>query len=210
MTFALQNVVIAAEVGAKEKETSVTKDTRIVEGAFRRVKQACASIKIGKTLQIVKQSGWATFNDVLDTFAVASDGSDFILSGTVVSDNTEMGVPFVPIFVGSSLHLPMLVALTIADGEVRFRVQISVKRDEKPQPIYEPTANNLNDATIYIGGLFSSNEWPKSRAKMISCNTDIYPVHDLLTPEHEDKPEAQSSDETSKSAAKPAAPSAVR
>ena len=151
MTFALQNVVIAAEVGAKEKETSVTKDTRIVEGAFRRVKQACASIKIGKTLQIVKQSGWATFNDVLDTFAVASDGSDFILSGTVVSDNTGMGVPFVPIFVGSSLHLPMLVALTIADGEVRFRVQISVKRDEKPQPIASNeiwATLNLWDAAI--------------------------------------------------------------
>lgn len=207
MAFATQNAFGAES----EKDKPASRGTQTVQHAFERIKKAYATVKVEKTLQVVIKCEWPVFNDVLDTFSVAPYGNEFILSGTIVSDNTGSGTPFVPVFFGSSLHLPILAGLTNSDGEFRFLMRMPQKGEGKPRAYYdEPTAIDLNDATIYVGGRFTGNESKFYRAKMISCDTYIYPVSELLTPESEGAQEEKSSTESADSIPVFHQPNAVR
>ncbi|MBV9863930.1 MAG: hypothetical protein JO316_01120 [Abitibacteriaceae bacterium] len=133
-----------------------------------------ALVKISKTVEVTYQKGKAAvFNNVICNFSITSGQSDnppsVILAGIVVDNNAGMRQEFVPIFFGSTLHHPLLAALTNVAGEFRFRVCLS------NEPYYERyngsgrlQAIDMNHAALYLGGQFNG------KAEMLSSDSYIY------------------------------------
>lgn len=135
-----------------------------------------AYVKIGKAPEITKQEE-PVFRNVICNFSVTPieglhSSPSLILAGKVVSNNTGFPQEFVPIFFGSTLHLPRLAALTNANGEFSFRVWVS-KPDGQPLS-HRLAAADISDSTLYLGGEFNE------KAEMVSSKTHIHSLGEFL------------------------------
>lgn len=127
-----------------------------------------AFVKIGETVEVTKQKE-PVFRNVICNFSVTPGHSfppSFILAGKVVDNNAGAPCEFVPVFFGSTLHLPCLAALTNVKGEFCFRVWASEKPDGKIFSRLQVASDN--EAIFYLGGRFNE------RAEMLSSITHIH------------------------------------
>ena len=166
------------------------------------ISSTSAEIKIAKAVEIVRVEK-PVFSPVIAHLSVTPEQStppSVIVSGQVVSNNSGTAQEFAPIFLGSTLHLPRLAALTNVDGEFRFRVWLLDKPYDKR--IEEHNQKLLSgsrqwqwkmgsrllslisgEVTLYLDGLYNKD------AEMVSSYTHIYPLGRLSERSAQQKPQ---------------------
>ena len=87
---------------------------------------------------------------VVITSTLGSSPPSYFISGQVVSDNTGTGLERVPICIGRDSQVPVLAAMSNADGDFKFRLWI--KTDNSAPKISVPQDFS---GYLYVGGYLS-------------------------------------------------------